>query len=179
MLWNRYHFRVVLCWGNQIPETMLCVAVNAFFILLPTWDVIDLLSIDTGVSLVWYWGCVYGVQNCAYMGKENADTRPGSQPRNLSSFIASGGICLLGCTHFCWFFHLEWNHAYREKQQVLLKCIAYTPMFYHHFEVFFPPDCFKHDNSENKILSLESFSFFDNIVVVLFWCCCFFTLNSK
>lgn len=43
-------------------------------------------------------------------------------------------------------------------------------MFYHHFEVFFffsPPDCFKHDNSENKILSLESFSFFDNIVVVV------------
>lgn len=112
---------------------------------------------------------MYGVQNCAYMGKENADTRPGSQPRNLSRFIAFGGICLLGCTHFCWFFHLEWNHAYREKQQVLLKCIAYTPMFYHHFEVFFPPDCFKHDNSENKILSLESFSFFDNIVFVLFF----------
>lgn len=79
---------------------------------------------------------------------------------------------------FVGFFHLEWNHAYREKQQVLLKCIAYTPMFHHHFEVFFfPPDCFKHDNSENKILSLESFSFFDNIVVVLFLF--FFTLNSK
>lgn len=47
-------------------------------------------------------------------------------------------------------------------------CIhAYTPMFYHHFEVSPPPDCFKHDNSENKILSLESFSFFDNIVVVV------------
>lgn len=44
-------------------------------------------------------------------------------------------------------------------------------MFYHHFEVP-PPDCFKHDNSENKILSLESFFFvfFDNIVVfVLFF----------
>lgn len=98
MLWNRYHFRVVLCWGNQIPETMFCVAFNAFFILLPTWDAIDLLSIDTGVPLVWYWGCVYGVQNCVYMGKENADTRPGSQPRNLSRFIASGGICLIGCS---------------------------------------------------------------------------------
>lgn len=65
--------------------------------------------------------------------------RTGSQPRNLSRFIASGDICLLSCTHFCCFFHLEWNHAYIEKQQVLLKCIAYTPMFYHHFEVFFSP----------------------------------------
>lgn len=75
---------------------------------------------------------------------------------------------------FVGFFHLEWNHVYREKQQVLLKCIAYTPMFYHHFEVS-PPHCFKHDNSENKILSLESFFFvfcffFDSIVVfVLFF----------
>lgn len=41
---------------------------------------------------------MYGVQNCVYMGKENADTRPGSQPRNLSRFIASGGICLIGCS---------------------------------------------------------------------------------
>lgn len=50
---------------------------------------------------------MYGVQNCVYMGKENADTRPGSQPRNLSRFIASGGICLIGCSLLLVFFTLN------------------------------------------------------------------------
>lgn len=79
---------------------------------------------------------------------------------------------------FVGFFHLEWNHAYREKQQVLLKCIAYTPMFYHHFEVFF---FFPQIASNTITVKIKSYPWkvFLFLTTLLLLFCFFFTLNFK